>query len=768
VAGMLDSLPFIGGGKGKKAKGAEKKDTTSVKQYEDKLIEYLTSPSLIQEHPKDIQITKYHRVLTAINYPRLVDPGWLTRLIEMNLDFDLAMHITPYSVDSTIKLLENEIKKQKTDLYALEMSGKLIPQALIQQHQDTMALLNLVQEGTEKMFDISLYLDSKAFTKEDLEKSTKQITSTMNSIMVTPKVPALRMYSALKSVLPIAKDELHVTRNITSSAAAACFPFATTSLEQHVSGILLGFNEYNNIPIIIDPFNLANPNMLVLGTSGGGKSFTIKLILMREFMEGVDINVIDPQSEYADLARTFNGKVIRVAPDSDSIINPLDLMDQSLEEKKLSLLAFFRVLLGELTEPQRAILDEAIEHAYEDKGITNDPKTWGNKPPLLEDIYNEVLPLTRSSKDIIYKPALAIVNRVKSYVFGPMRFLNQHTKIDLNNRMISFDIKDAPEVGKGVVMFLILEYVYTQMKKSKTRKILVIDEAWTVLAAGEQAEYVLKIVKTCRKFNLSLVMITQDVEDVLTSRAGRAVLTNTATKFLLKQDTAVLSQIVEQFNLNKAETQFLNIATMGRCLLIAENTRIPIYVQASPEEHRIITTRPDELLQKPSEIIHPEAKELPQEFDLNKKVQLKSVLSDDQINFLSARKFEEVRVDTLYGQSDLFLVLNETEETDDHFVVQQLVMEEIKKYTDQALVHHTKLPDVTFETPDGRMVAIEIVIGVPAKKAVEQITEKLPVLHKYDDYFVVSDDKSLARDQGQKLGEIVSRVDAAAKIASYF
>jgi hypothetical protein len=326
---MDDSAP--------KLKPKEKAAVESYTEYEDRLIEYLTSPSTINVHSSEIEIGKYHQVICAINYPRLVDPGWLTRLIEMNLDFDLSIHISPYKIDTTIKLLENEIKKQKTDLYALETEGKIVPQALIQQHQDTMALLQLIQEGTEKMFDMSLYIDAKAYNKEDLERISKQIRDTMNSIMIIPKIPSYQMYQGLRSTLPIGIDQIHVTRNITSSAAAACFPFAITSLEQHATGILIGFNEYNSIPIIIDPFQLSNPNILVLGTSGGGKSYGIKLILMREFMEGVSINIIDPQAEYTDLIRTFNGEVIRIAPESDSIINPFDMMDQTFDEKKLSL-----------------------------------------------------------------------------------------------------------------------------------------------------------------------------------------------------------------------------------------------------------------------------------------------------------------------------------------------------------------------------------------------------------------------------------------------
>jgi conjugal transfer ATP-binding protein TraC len=749
------------------SKPKEEKDAVeSYTEYEDRLIEYLTSPSTINIHSTEIEISKFNQVICAINYPRLVDPGWLTRLIEMNLDFDLAIHITPYVISTTIKLLENEIKKQKTDLYALETEGKIVPQSLIQQHQDTMALLQLIQEGTEKMFDMALYIDAKAYTKDDLEKVSKQIRDTMNSIMIIPKIPSYQMYKALRSVLPIGVDELMVTRNITSSAAAACFPFAITSLEQHATGILIGFNEYNSIPIIIDPFQLSNPNILVLGTSGGGKSYGIKLLLMREFMEGVAINIIDPQAEYSDLIRTFNGEIIRIAPDSDSIINPFDLMDQTFEEKKLSLLAFFRCLLGELTEPQRAILDETIDRAYEEKGINKESKTWSRQPPLLEDLYNEVLPLTKSQKEIIYGPAMAIVNRLKSYVFGPMRFLNQQTKINITNRMISFDIKDSPDVGKGTIMFLILEYVYTQMKKSKTRKILVIDEAWTVLSAGEQAEYILRLVKTCRKFNLALVMITQDVEDVLMSRAGRAVLTNTATKILLKQDTAVLDQIVERFHLNDAERRFLQISTMGRALLIAETTRVPIYIQASPEEHRIITTRPDEM--QPQQIKRPEGEELVKEFDINKPVQSKDNLNDDQVQALNQRDFAELRVKNLAGQSDLYLVRNETEDTDEHFVLQYIIYEEIRKYTNKVLIHHTRLPDVTFETRMGKMVAVEVEADVGIKKSLDNMQEKLPVMQKYDDYFYVVSNIALKRDYASKFGDVLAREEVASRIATYF
>ncbi len=752
-------LPFI------KKKKKEKK--ALYEEYKDNLLTYLTSPSTIKRHSDYIEMDKCHRVIAAINYPRVVDSGWLTRLVEMNLDFDLSVHIKPYLLESSISMLESEIKKQKTDIYAFKTEGKIIPQSLIQKNEDTMALLNQIQQGREKMFDMSFYIDAKSYDKKELDVITSKIKTSMASIMITPKVPSYQMYTALKSVLPIGDDELSITRNITSSGVAACFPFAITSLEHHATGILIGFNQVNNIPIVMDPFKLSNPNVLVLGTSGGGKSFCIKLMLMREFMEGVDINIIDPQAEYTDLVKRFDGKVIRIAPDSDTVINPMDLMGQNYDEKKLALLSFFRVVMGELNETQRAILDDSIDSTYEDVGITKDPKTWIKKPPVLGDLYDQVLPLTRSDKEIIYKPATAIVIRLKPFVSGGLSFLNQHTRIDLDNRFVSFDIKDMPDVGKGAVMYLLLEYVYNKMKKSRKRRICVVDEAWTVLSAGEEGEYIFRLIKTCRKFNLSLILLTQDVEDVMTSKAGRAVMANTATKMLMKQDTTVVSNIIDKFHLNDAEAEFVRRAKIGSALLIAENSRIPIYIKASPEEHRIITTKPDELTEFIREPTAPEIeREVKLEFDISKPLHREAQLTYEKIQTLTKTGFHEFKTETLDGIHELFMIKNETNESDGHFVLQELVKDEIKKYTDRIKVHYTTLPDITFETPNSEIVAIEVIEDLDIGTCLDKMKKKLKTLKRYNSYFFVVTNPELKKHE--EFGEVVLKTNFPTKIRNFF
>jgi len=288
-----------------------------------------------------------------------------------------------------------------------------------------------------------------------------------------------------------------------------------------------------------------------------------------------------------------------------------------------------------------------------------------------------------------------------------------------------------------------------------------------VLSAGEEGEYILRLVKTCRKFNLSLTMITQDVEDVLTSRAGRAVMANTATKLLLKQDTTVVDEISERFHLNETETRQMRSASTGDALLIAGTLRVPIRIQASPEENKLITTKPDELLDMVRKTRGPEVeREMVAELDIKKAVQEKTAFTNEQIKTLMDVGFNEVRVSNLEGTSKLYMIKNETEDTDEHFVIQNIVRNGIKKYTDKVLIHHTKMPDITFEAADGKIVAVEIVADISLKRNIESIEEKINILRKYDDYFFIVGDPKLVKYES--FGEILTRTQVPAKINSYF
>jgi len=305
------------------------------------------------------------------------------------------------------------------------------------------------------------------------------------------------------------------------------------------------------------------------------------------------------------------------------------------------------------------------------------------------------------------------------------------------------------------------------MKRSRKRKILVIDEAWTVLSAGEEGEYILRIVKTCRKFNLSLVMITQDVEDVLTSRAGRAVLGNTATKLLLRQDPSVIKEVAERFNLSEKEQRFLQTARVGQALLIAERMRVPIKIQASPEEHRVITTKPDELLELMREKKRRIAvREMQLELDVTKPIHRKAHLTNEQVDALVKIGYKEIRIKNLEGEYELLIIRNETDYTDERFVLQHLIKEEIMKYTQNVMIHYSKLADISFEAADGRMVGIEVVAEPNIDEDIKHMEEMLPVLKRYNDYFFVVAREELKRETSY--GTILTREEVPDKIRSYF
>ena len=320
--------------------------------------------------------------------------------------------------------------------------------------------------------------------------------------MIIPRIPNFRMLQGLKSTTPLASNQLGIKRNITTEALSTFFPFTSSFLNIDATGIWLGLNR-NNIPIIKDIFNLSNPNGMILATSGSGKSFFTKLFISRQLMNNVKVIVIDPQSEYIKLCERYNGQIINISRDSKTIINPLDLMEHDYAEKRLQLMDLLQIMLGgseQVSEIQKAVLDKCLTEVYRRKGITDDSKTWNNKPPLLKDLLEELQRLEKRVT-ITERPTYrSLINRLSMYVDGVFSFLNQHTKIDFNNEFVVFNIGEMPRQVKPTLMFLILDYVYMKMRETKERKILVIDEAWSLLSRTEDADYIFEIVKTSRKF----------------------------------------------------------------------------------------------------------------------------------------------------------------------------------------------------------------------------------------------------------------------------
>jgi hypothetical protein len=727
-------------------------------------------PSVVKTNIDNIQVDEQlTRTIMAVGYPRTIREGWLDSIISSEGNFDLSLHIKPSHLETILTQLNQELVKQEADLMAAQMKGIVNPSLKIQ-HQDTLNVLEKLQKGEEKLFEISLYLGARAYGKEKLELLTKKIISELNSIMIIPKIPFLRMLDGVKSLYPIQEDRLKATRNIPSDALAACFPFTTAYLNIDQDGILFGLNQINNIPIILDPYKFANYNGLILGTSGGGKSVTAKLFILRNILHGVKTIIIDPQGEYVELTKNNGGQLIEIHRQSDTIINPFDLMGVDLGEKTISLVDLFRILCGDLTEVQKNILDKAIHIIYQQKGIIpGNPETWDKKPPIMEDLYNEILKEKKTASRQERMTYEALENRLRIYVHGSFSFMNKQTNLDLTKDLICFNIANIPSQIKPVMMYLILDFVHKKMQKDRERKSLIIDEAWSLLRFAEHSKTIFELIKTARKFGLGIVIITQEVEDLLTSQAGKTILANTAWKYLSRQEPAAIAELAEKFHLNNEEQNHLLTAMPGEGLLFAMNDHIPLHVVPSPEEYELITTNPDEVKRREQKL-----KDLgttkPENLEPYKKDKPFYIIKDlnfQQIDFLKENGFVEARLCGLDNSSKWYLVKKpNSSESVEHYFMGELVAEEIRHYAKNVKTSQTAEPDVIFEIENKGVTerfAIEIETGVQSRNTKDLQTKVLENNKKYKEWWFVVTSKD-TKPKYEKLHQTLRRTELKQKI----
>ncbi len=703
----------------------------------EKTLYNIISPEEILNNPDHIKVNQhYNRIITAVGYPRTVEEGFLDKIITAAGNFDLSIHVEPFPIETTMMMLNKELQKQRADLFAAEMKHSFSPSLEIQ-YKDTRGVLDSIQKGEEKLFNVSLYINVKAKDLKELDILTKTIQSQLNSILIIPQVPKYRMAQGLRSVLPFGTNELGTRRNVTTHALSAFFPFTSPFLILEKGGVFLGLNK-NKLPIIKDIFSLANANGAILATSGSGKSYTAKLIISRYLMNGTKVIVIDPQSEYAKLTEKYGGSVINISRDSETIINPLDLLGHNYAEKRLALMDMFRVMFGELSEIQKAVLDRALSETYAKRGITEE-RYLDKAPPILSDLYQELERMSREASVYERTTYVALLNRLRMYVDGVFSFLNRQTKIDVNNNFITFNIGNMPKQVKPVMMFLILDYVYSMMKQDRERKLLVIDEAWSMLQNAGEEGYVFEVVKTCRKWNLGLLLITQDVADLLNSKAGRAVLANTSYNILLRQKPAIIDSVADVFHLSFAEREHLLTANVGEGLIMMENDHQEIKIIASPEEHQLITTNPDELaaLQANIPVDTPvEKRTMLINLDLSKGYYRKSVLAPEEIEYLLKNDYREskhVALDS--NRYAVFLVKKVGWHTNEHTFLVHAIYEELLRYTNKVKTDETARtdsinPDIVFTNERGEEIALEIETGSNLKHHRQYLERKVARLNK--------------------------------------
>ena len=550
-------------------------------------IKDLIAPSYIEVDFNHLKIDeKYYRTLYVVGYPRYVSANWLYSLVTFDHPLYISMYIYPTESKNVLDDLKRKIAEMEATIEGDIKAGKVVDPTVQVALDDALALQAELAKGAERFFQFGLYVTIPADNLEELNQITKEVDSVLSSLLIIARQATLEMEEGFKSTLPIFYDRLSVWRNMDTTSLATTFPFATASLTKN-EGILYGINEHDGSLIIFDRFTLENANSVILGKSGGGKSFLVKLEALRLLMMGVDVIIVDPENEYEKLTKLMGGEFVIFSSSSSYKINPFDLTTagagpDELSNKILDLHSLMKVIMGELTPSQDALLDKALVLTYKEKGITNDLETFKNEPPLLEDLYKVFIGMeTAETKEL--------ADRLEKFVQGSASgIFNQKSNFDIKNPFTVFGVCDLEENLRPVAMYIVLDYIWNRVRIDKRKRVLVVDEAWYLIKQKDSGAYLHSFAKRARKYQLGLTTITQDVEDFLATDEGKAIITNSSLQIILKQSTAAIEKISETFFLTGGEKHFLLSADIGEGLFFAGHSHVGFKVIASEEEKGLI------------------------------------------------------------------------------------------------------------------------------------------------------------------------------------
>lgn len=537
----------------------------------------------------------YFRTLFIGGYPRFVAPGWLEPVVNLDTSLDISFFVYPVDGKSVLDDLRRKIAEMEAEISTDIERGRIADPVTTAKLEDAHALQEQLVKGIERFYEFAFYITIPANSVDELNQITKQVESQLGSLMIVSKHAMLDMSKGFLATAPFGINQLNITRNMDTTSVATTFPLTSTELSSD-RGVLYGTNSQNESFIIFDRFSLQNANMAIFATSGAGKSYFVKLEALRSLMVGVESIIIDPESEYKSLADAVGGEYISFSYNSSAKINPFDLSqireegENQLGLKILSLHSLMKVIMGAITPTQEALLDRALIMAYKGKGITMDPDTQGKEPPLMEDLYKTLIGME-------VPDALDLAARLEKFVRGSFAgIFDKQTNINITNPFTVFSVKDLQDALRPIAMFMILDYIWTRVKKNLKKRILIVDEAWQMMKYPDTAQFLWSVVKRARKYFLGLTTITQDVEDFLGQDIGKAIVTNSAMQVLLKQAPAAIDKIAEVFYLSQGEKRLLLAANVGEGIFFAGPHHAPIRIVASESENTIITTKPQEVV----------------------------------------------------------------------------------------------------------------------------------------------------------------------------
>lgn len=570
----------------------------------------LIAPSSIEFNAAYFRLgTKYARTMYIYGYPRQIYTGWLSPIINIDEVIDVSMFIYPVESQVVLNNLRKKVGQLEASMQINSEKGRVRDPGLEAAIQDAEELRDQLQVGAERFFRYGLYLTIYADCLDELQYVQHKIETILGQQLVFSKVASSQQEQGLNSTVPQMLDQLQIRRNMNTGAISTSFPFTSADLTQE-KGVLYGINMHNNGLVIFDRFSLENANMVVFAKSGAGKSFTVKLEALRSMMTGAEVIIIDPENEYQRLCEAVGGSYVRLSLSSDTRINPFDLprvidsddAEDALRANLITLHGLLRLMLGgtqvmpngatmsALAPAEEADLDQALIDTYARAGITSDPLTHNSPPPTINDLYETLLHMNGTG------PQLA--QRLRKYTSGTFAgVFSQQSNIDINNPMVVFNIRDLEDELRPVAMYIILNHIWNKTRSDQKKRMLIVDEAWQLMKYDDSANFLFSLAKRARKYFLGLTTITQDVEDFMGSKMGRAIVANSSMQLLLKQSTSAVDVLSEVFKLTEEEKKRLANFPVGQGLFFAGQNHVHMQIIASPTETSLITTNPQQVKQ---------------------------------------------------------------------------------------------------------------------------------------------------------------------------
>lgn len=565
----------------------------------------LIAPSSLEIHSSYFRLgTKYGRTLYIYGYPREIYTGWLSGLINTDEVLDISMFVYPVESDIVLKNLQKKVTQLNASMSLNSEKGRTRDPGLEAALQDAEELRDQLQVGAERFFRFGLYVTLYSDSLEEMTFVQNKIETMFGQQLVKSKVASNQQEQGLNSTVPQMVDQLEIRRNMNTGAISTSFPFTSADLSDG-KGILYGVNMHNNGLVIFDRYSLENANMVVFAKSGAGKSYTVKLEALRAMMTGTDILIIDPENEYQKLADAVGGSYIRLSLNSDTRVNPFDLprvidnddADDALRANLVTLHGLFRLMLGgnqvaangqlmaAITPAEEADLDQALIDTYARVGITSDPLTHNSLPPTIADLYDTLLHMGGTG------PQLA--QRLRKFTTGTFAgIFSQQSNIDINNHMVVFNIRDLEDELRPIAMYIVLSHIWNITRTVPQKRMLIVDEAWQLMKYDDSANFMFSLAKRARKYHLGLTTITQDVEDFVGSKMGRAIVANSSMQLLLKQSSSAVDVLSEVFKLTEEEKKRLSNFPVGQGLFFAGQNHVHMQIIASQTEEQLITTNP--------------------------------------------------------------------------------------------------------------------------------------------------------------------------------